>query len=104
MLFRPIWKSLWPISFVLLSSLVAYGYSFAGSNMFNQIPVMEALIDHSLFSHDFYIQEMTGFTPRFLLLSPHSLISSTRSEPASGGLWIVCDVVWLNDFRALGDR
>jgi len=50
---------------VLLSSLLAYGYSYAQPNIFNQVPVIEALIDSSLFSRDFYIQEMTGFTPRF---------------------------------------
>lgn len=32
--------------------------------MFNQVPVIETLMDQRLFSQDFYIQEMTGFTPR----------------------------------------
>ena len=58
-------KWLWPSSFVLLSSLVAYGYSFARSNIYNQVPVIQAMIDGDLFRRDFYIQEMTGFTPRF---------------------------------------
>ncbi|MEO0646522.1 MAG: DUF6798 domain-containing protein [Cyanobacteria bacterium J06650_10] len=44
---------------------MAYGYSYAKSNIYNQVPVIEALIDSSLFTQDFYIQEMTGFTPRF---------------------------------------
>ena len=91
MLLRPTWKLLWPASFVLLSSLVAYGYSFAGSNMFNQIPVMEALIDKSLFSRDFYIQEMAGFTPRFyyyhLILLFHSLGLSLSA--AAFGLFVL---------------
>jgi len=45
--------------------LVAYGYSFARSNIYNQVPVIQAMIDGDLFRRDFYIQEMTGFTPRF---------------------------------------
>ncbi len=77
MLFKSIGKMLWPGSFVLLSALIAYGYSFDRSNMFNQVPAMVALVDDSLFSRDFYIQEMTEFTPRFyyyhLILFFHQL-------------------------------
>lgn len=62
---KRIFQSLWTASFVFLSSFLAYGYSFPQSNIFNQVPVIEALMDRSLFSRDFYIQEMTGFTPRF---------------------------------------
>ncbi len=69
--------SCWTISFVLLSSFMAYGYSYAQANIFNQVPVIEALIDSNLFTHDFYIQEMTGFTPRFyyyrLVIALHQL-------------------------------
>lgn len=58
-------QSFWTASFVLLSSFIAYGYSYAQSNIFNQVPVIAALMNSSLYSRDFYIQEMTGFTPRF---------------------------------------
>ena len=52
-------------TFVLLSSLIAYGYSFQRSNIYNQFPSIFSLLDPELYQNDFYIQEMTGFTPRF---------------------------------------
>ncbi|NEP15989.1 MAG: hypothetical protein F6J97_03690 [Leptolyngbya sp. SIO4C1] len=54
-----------PTAFALLSALVAYGYSFGRPNLYNQIPVVAALLDPNLYSQDFYIQEMAEFTPRF---------------------------------------
>ena len=47
-----------------LSGLVAYGYNFSRENVFNQMPAVMALLDPTLYSQDFYVQEMTQFTPR----------------------------------------
>ncbi|MEO0396754.1 MAG: DUF6798 domain-containing protein [Cyanobacteria bacterium P01_A01_bin.137] len=47
-----------------LSGLVAYGYNFSKENVFNQLPAVMALLDPTLYSQDFYVQEMLRFTPR----------------------------------------
>ncbi|MEO0349404.1 MAG: DUF6798 domain-containing protein [Cyanobacteria bacterium P01_A01_bin.15] len=47
-----------------LSGLVAYGYNFSKENVFNQLPNVMALLDPTLYRHDFYVQEMLQFTPR----------------------------------------
>ncbi len=47
-----------------LCGLVAYGYNFSRENIFNQMPAVMALLDPTLYSQDFYVQEMTQFTPR----------------------------------------
>lgn len=47
-----------------LCGLVAYGYDFSRENVFNQMPAVMALLDPTLYSRDFYVQEMTQFTPR----------------------------------------
>ncbi len=47
-----------------LCALVAYGYRFSRPNIFNQMPAVMALLDPTLYSQDFYVQEMTQFTPR----------------------------------------
>ncbi|MGD1864229.1 MAG: DUF6798 domain-containing protein [Phormidesmis sp.] len=63
-LFQSVRGLLWSGSFVLFSSVAAYGYNFVRSNIFNQMPAIAALADRSLFTQDFYIQEMLGFTAR----------------------------------------
>ncbi|MEO0456388.1 MAG: DUF6798 domain-containing protein [Cyanobacteria bacterium P01_A01_bin.114] len=65
MSFKSILRPLETYSFVLLSALAAYGYSFTRPNTYNQFPAIAALLNPDLFSQDFYIQAMTGFTPRF---------------------------------------
>ena len=47
-----------------LSGFVAYGYNFSKENVFNQMPAVMALVDPTLYSQDFYVQEMLQFTPR----------------------------------------
>ena len=60
------WKQkLVTYTFVLLSTLIAYGYSFQRVNIYNQIPSIFSLLDPELYQNDFYIQEMVRFTPRF---------------------------------------
>ncbi|MEM9164025.1 MAG: hypothetical protein AAGC54_13275, partial [Cyanobacteria bacterium P01_F01_bin.4] len=70
-------RSLETYGFTLLSALVAYGYSFTRANTYNQLPSILALFDSNLLSQDYYIQEMTQFTPRFyyyhLMLFFHQL-------------------------------
>ncbi|MEO1400011.1 MAG: DUF6798 domain-containing protein [Cyanobacteria bacterium J06635_1] len=70
-------RSLETYGLALLSALVAYGYSFTRSNTYNQMPSILALMDSTRLSQDFYIQEMTQFTPRFyyyhLMLFGHQL-------------------------------
>lgn len=60
-----------------LCGLVAYGYNFSRENIFNQMPAVMALLDPTLYSQDFYVQEMTQFTPRsyyyYALLLPVKL-------------------------------
>ncbi|MEO1127261.1 MAG: DUF6798 domain-containing protein [Cyanobacteria bacterium J06639_16] len=74
---KSIVRSLQTYGFALLSALVAYGYSFTRSNIYNQMPAISALLNSDLFSQDFYVQEMTEFTPRFyyyhLMLFFHQL-------------------------------
>ena len=52
-------------TFVLIGSLIVYGYEFPTSNIRNQIPSVLSLLDPQLYQNDFYIQEMTRFTPRY---------------------------------------
>lgn len=47
-----------------LCGLVAYGYNFSRENVFNQMPAVMTLLDPTLYSRDFYVQEMIQFTPR----------------------------------------
>jgi len=63
-LFQLVRRLFWPGSCVLFSSVTAYGYDFVRPNIFNQMPAIAALADRSLFTQDFYIQEMLGFTAR----------------------------------------
>lgn len=69
----PIWTQL----AMALSGLAAYGYTFSRENVFNQMPAVMALLDPTLYSQDFYVQEMTQFTPRsyyyYALLIPVKL-------------------------------
>ena len=53
------------IVYWLLITLLAYGFNLTSSNLYNQMPVIESWLDPSLYNHDFYIQEMGAFTPRF---------------------------------------
>jgi hypothetical protein len=62
-------KTLNPLSWLTqlamaLCGLVAYGYEFSRENVFNQMPAVMALLDPTLYSRDFYVQEMVQFTPR----------------------------------------
>ncbi|MGK7952311.1 MAG: DUF6798 domain-containing protein [Xenococcaceae cyanobacterium] len=50
---------------VIIASLLAYGYKLASSNIYNQIPAIISLLNPELYNNDFYIQEMTQFTPRY---------------------------------------
>lgn len=67
---KEVWKKkLITYTFVLLSSLIAYGYSFQRVNIYNQIPSILSQLDPELYKNDFYIQEMGRFTPRFYYYS-----------------------------------
>ncbi len=60
------WKlTLATYTFVLIGSLIVYGYEFPTSNIRNQIPSVLSLLEPQLYQNDFYIQEMTRFTPRY---------------------------------------
>ncbi|MDJ0631834.1 MAG: hypothetical protein QNJ34_01470 [Xenococcaceae cyanobacterium MO_188.B29] len=50
---------------VIIASLLAYGYKLASSNIYNQVPAIISLLNPELYNNDFYIQEMTQFTPRY---------------------------------------
>ena len=50
---------------IIIPSLLFYGYKFTSSNIYNQIPAIISLLNPELYNEDFYIQEMTQFTPRF---------------------------------------
>ena len=50
---------------VIVSALLFYGYKSTSSNIYNQVPAIISLLDPELYKEDFYIQEMTKFTPRF---------------------------------------
>ena len=49
----------------IISALSFYGYKLTSSNIYNQVPAIISLINPELYNEDFYIQEMTQFTPRF---------------------------------------
>lgn len=50
---------------IIIPSLLFYGYKLTSSNIYNQIPAIISLLNPELYNEDFYIQEMTQFTPRF---------------------------------------
>ena len=50
---------------IIISSLLFYGYKLTSSNIYNQVPAIISLLNPELYNEDFYIQEMTQFTPRF---------------------------------------
>ena len=50
---------------VILLSLLAYGYELTSSNIYNQLPAITTLLNPELYQNDFYVQEMTQFTPRY---------------------------------------
>ncbi|MDJ0577983.1 MAG: hypothetical protein QNJ65_22840 [Xenococcaceae cyanobacterium MO_234.B1] len=50
---------------VIIASLLAYGYKLTSSNIYNQVPAIISLLNPELYNDDFYIQEMTQFTPRY---------------------------------------
>ncbi len=49
----------------IATSLLFYGYKLTSRNTYNQIPAIISLLNPELYNDDFYIQEMTQFTPRF---------------------------------------
>ncbi|MEB3883451.1 proline-rich domain-containing protein [Lyngbya sp. CCY1209] len=51
--------------FVLLGTIIFYGYEFASANLRNQLPAVEFLLDPTLYPRDFYVREMVQFNPRF---------------------------------------
>lgn len=50
---------------VILLAIAAYGYQPASSNIYNQLPAVMSLLNPELYAHDFYVQEMVQFTPRY---------------------------------------
>lgn len=52
-------------STVIFLALLAYGYHLSSSNLYNQLPAVIALLNPELYTHDFYVQEMVQFTPRY---------------------------------------
>ena len=50
---------------IIIPSLLFYGYKLTSSNIYNQVPAIISLLNPELYNEDFYIQEMTQFTPRF---------------------------------------
>ena len=50
---------------VIIPSLLFYGYKLTSSNIYNQIPAIISLFNPELYNEDFYLQEMTQFTPRY---------------------------------------
>ncbi|MDJ0536069.1 MAG: hypothetical protein QNJ70_26870 [Xenococcaceae cyanobacterium MO_207.B15] len=50
---------------VIIAGLLSYGYKLTSSNIYNQVPAIISLLNPELYNNDFYIQEMTQFTPRY---------------------------------------
>ena len=46
-------------------ALLAYGYKSTSKNIYNQFPAILSILNPELYPNDFYVQEMTQFTPRF---------------------------------------
>lgn len=71
-------KKLKPIvaiyAFVLVASLLVYGYRFPSDNNYVEIPSIFSLLDPELYKNDFYVQDMLQFNPRYYY---HNLIYFT---------------------------
>lgn len=50
---------------VILGALIINEYVLLSSNANMELPPVLAMLNPQLFQNDFYVQEMTGFTPRF---------------------------------------
>ncbi|MGK7895509.1 MAG: DUF6798 domain-containing protein [Xenococcus sp. (in: cyanobacteria)] len=50
---------------IIIPSLLFYVYKFTSINIYNKITAIISLLNPELYNEDFYIQEMTQFTPRF---------------------------------------
>lgn len=52
-------------TFVIIGSLIAYGYAFPSSNNIIEVPPVLSLLDPELYQHDYYVQDTLKITPRY---------------------------------------
>jgi hypothetical protein len=51
--------------FVVVASLLIYGYQFPSENNYVEFPPILSLLNPELYKNDFYVQEMIKFNPRY---------------------------------------
>ena len=51
--------------FVVVASLLTYGYQFPSENNYVEFPPILSLLNPELYKNDFYVQEMIKFNPRY---------------------------------------
>ena len=62
--------------FVIVFSLILYGFSFPSSNLIIHIPYIQVRLDPELYPQDFYVQESIQFTPRYYY--QHLIVLGTK--------------------------
>ena len=80
---------------VILLSLLTYGYQLNSSNIYNQLPAVSFLLNPELYQNDFYVQEMTQFTPRYYYY--HLILLGIKSGL---GLPLTCFILFFIAFSA----
>lgn len=51
--------------FIVVASLIFYGYNFPSSNNLIEVPPVLALLDPELYKNDFFVRDMLKVTPRY---------------------------------------
>lgn len=81
---------------VMWGTLVFYGYELASANLRNQLPAIELMMNENLYPHDFYVQEMVEFNPRFYYY--HLVTFPTKLGVSISGVIFVYYIIALISF------
>ena len=53
------------LTFIILGSFIARGYTFPVGNHYTHVPQIRSMLNPELYKNDYYVQEMLRFTPRY---------------------------------------
>lgn len=53
------------LTFIILGSFIARGYTFPVGNHYTHVPQIKSMLNPELYKNDYYVQEMLQFTPRY---------------------------------------
>ena len=53
------------LTFIILGSFIARGYTFPVGNHYTHVPQIRSMLNPELYNNDYYVQEMLRFTPRY---------------------------------------